>query len=606
MRCTPYLLLFLLSLGVTFSVQAQVYSHTVNPDHIPAELIGSAYAQMLVEAPEGTSTSNSAGSAAICTQATKATLKNAGSKVVGGKATLVVPAGTCPVQVSFTSYMLPKGSIRPFEAQVVFDNVTATYGPGTHTINVNMPACGWQSDLYLGPLQAQLIPNVGHISSTIFAWAYKQGSSLACATASLGNYIWVDSNDNGRQDASESGVDGVTVKLFKSDGTLAAQQVTAGGGAYLFTGLLPGSYYVVVSNYPALYRIARQNDAGDDAMDSDLDSAGVSDLVVLTVGMNYRDLDGGLVVNGVRPVLEGVFAECDGSYRAVFGYLNEAAIVVNIPVGTNNRFSPLPQDRGQTTAFQPGRVNSAFTVAWDGSAPLVWTLKGPDGRQRTSTAGTNTAAPAQNCICDDPTSTATYAGGYVLNSAETRAFVEVMVPAGGTTFEFYSTRNLVVGAPENAAETVLTGVTRTSDTFTFSPASPTVVRFPISRLEAEVARVAFFLRVTDSCGRTVDVDPDFTLTGVAGDEQEAFGLAQNLPNPFAGQTQIAFSLGTPSDVRLALYDVLGREVAVLAQGMMEAGSHHVRFDAASLPAGQYLYRLSAGSQTQTRVLTVAR
>jgi glycosidase len=90
----------------------------------------------------------------------------------------------------------------------------------------------------------------------------------------------------------------------------------------------------------------------------------------------------------VRPVLECVVdrgASASPRYEARFGYKNDNSTSVTIAVGTNNRFHPLPQDRGQVTNFAPGRVVDAFRVAWNGGN-LVWTLKGPDGAGRTSTA----------------------------------------------------------------------------------------------------------------------------------------------------------------------------------------------------------------------------
>jgi hypothetical protein len=52
-------------------------------------------------------------------------------------------------------------------------------------------------------------------------------------------------------------------------------------------------------------------------------------------------------------------------------------------------------------------------------------------------------------------------------------------------------------------------------------------------------------------------------------------------------------------VRLAVYDVLGREAVRLIEGEMEAGTHEVRLDAGQLPSGTYLVRLEAGAQVRT-------
>jgi hypothetical protein len=92
----------------------------------------------------------------------------------------------------------------------------------------------------------------------------------------------------------------------------------------------------------------------------------------------------------VRPVLECVTKNKNGTYTARFGYKNENTVAVTIPVGPNNKFTPNPQNRGQPTVFQPGRIQNAFSVVFDGNN-LVWTLKGPDGQGRTSTASRNSA-----------------------------------------------------------------------------------------------------------------------------------------------------------------------------------------------------------------------
>jgi hypothetical protein len=92
----------------------------------------------------------------------------------------------------------------------------------------------------------------------------------------------------------------------------------------------------------------------------------------------------------VRPMLECVRNNGNGTYTAYFGYLNENPVAVTITVGSNNKFTPNPQNRGQTTVFQPGRIENAFSVVFDGNN-LVWYLKGPDGQGRTSTASHNSS-----------------------------------------------------------------------------------------------------------------------------------------------------------------------------------------------------------------------
>ena len=63
------------------------------------------------------------------------------------------------------------------------------------------------------------------------------------------------------------------------------------------------------------------------------------------------------------------------------------------------------------------------------------------------------------------------------------------------------------------------------------------------------------------------------------------------PNPFNSATQIIYHLGTPGEVRLTVYDLLGRRMATMADGFKQTGTHRSRFDGSRLPSGTYLLRL---------------
>lgn len=76
-----------------------------------------------------------------------------------------------------------------------------------------------------------------------------------------------------------------------------------------------------------------------------------------------------------------------------------------------------------------------------------------------------------------------------------------------------------------------------------------------------------------------------------------FSLLQNYPNPFNPVTRIAYSVPTTSRVHVTVFDLLGREVATLVNGEKPAGSYSVDFNAANLPSGIYLYKLTAGSNS---------
>jgi hypothetical protein len=79
-------------------------------------------------------------------------------------------------------------------------------------------------------------------------------------------------------------------------------------------------------------------------------------------------------------------------------------------------------------------------------------------------------------------------------------------------------------------------------------------------------------------------------------------LDQNYPNPFNPTTEIRYALPKAGQVALRVFDLLGREVAVLKDGFSEAGSHRVTFDGRGLPSGIYFARLDAGAFSQTKKL----
>lgn len=83
-------------------------------------------------------------------------------------------------------------------------------------------------------------------------------------------------------------------------------------------------------------------------------------------------------------------------------------------------------------------------------------------------------------------------------------------------------------------------------------------------------------------------------------------LAQNQPNPCSRETEISFALPETDNVRLSLYDALGREVMTALDERMKAGTHSIRLTLENLPSGVYSYRLRAGNYVAARTLLLAK
>ena len=87
---------------------------------------------------------------------------------------------------------------------------------------------------------------------------------------------------------------------------------------------------------------------------------------------------------------------------------------------------------------------------------------------------------------------------------------------------------------------------------------------------------------------------------------EGFILEQNYPNPFNPSTSIRFNLLQAGPVTLTIYDLFGRAVATLVDGVKPTGSHEVAFDGRGFASGFYVYRLHAGRFSETKIMTLLK
>lgn len=85
-----------------------------------------------------------------------------------------------------------------------------------------------------------------------------------------------------------------------------------------------------------------------------------------------------------------------------------------------------------------------------------------------------------------------------------------------------------------------------------------------------------------------------------------YELDQNFPNPFNPSTNIKFSLAYSSSVKLIIYDMLGRQLEVLVNQHLEAGTHNITFNAGMLSSGIYFYKLEAGSFSEIKKMTLVK
>lgn len=111
----------------------------------------------------------------------------------------------------------------------------------------------------------------------------------------VGNYVWLDVNQDGVQDVGESGVPGIDVELKIDGGASVGTTITDANGYYAFTGLAANTYRLYFTGLPAGYAFTAQNAGGDDSVDSDVNTGtGESDAVVVGSNSFVSSIDAGV------------------------------------------------------------------------------------------------------------------------------------------------------------------------------------------------------------------------------------------------------------------------------------------------------------------------
>jgi len=131
--------------------------------------------------------------------------------------------------------------------------------------------------------------------------------------------------------------------------------------------------------------------------------------------------------------------------------------------------------------------------------------------------------------------------------------------------------------------------------------------------EAPESSEKFWYFVTAVTRNNVESIPSAVVEGgiVVSEEREEskpvqFTLNQNYPNPFNPSTNISFSLPESGNVSLVVFDLLGRKIADLYDGILTAGTHNYWFDASGYSSGMYIYQLQFGNQTLTRKMMLLK
>jgi hypothetical protein len=220
------------------------------------------------------------------------------------------------------------------------------------------------------------------------------------------------------------------------------------------------------------------------------------------------------------------------------------------------------------------RVNAAGTVQWSTNGVAICTAAG-DHRS--------------------PTIVSDLAGGAIITWQDTRTT--------GSTNDIYAQRIGSSGTVQWTAQGVAISTAPNNQllpTIASDGAGGAITCWYDSRTGLNHDIYAQQINVSGQLGVVTDVRPRSDAVPAS------FRLEQNYPNPFNPATTIAFHIPSSAFVTLRVFDALGREVATIMSGNVQAGSHSRQWNAERMAGGVYFYRLVAGDFVQTKKLVVLK
>lgn len=176
------------------------------------------------------------------------------------------------------------------------------------------------------------------------------------------------------------------------------------------------------------------------------------------------------------------------------------------------------------------------------------------------------------------------------------------IPAGGTIGPLTFTQRVPLGTPPGVYNYVVNVGQYPNFSVAHVPFQLTVAAQRVTGTEGGVQPVVEPWSVTEASPWPVS-EETIALIAEGLPESAVLGTA---PNPFTDQLSISYTLPKADAVRLAVYDVLGREVVVLVDDELEAGTHAAIFHSRGLTNGVYLVRMETGLLAQTRRVVLLR
>ena len=184
--------------------------------------------------------------------------------------------------------------------------------------------------------------------------------------------------------------------------------------------------------------------------------------------------------------------------------------------------------------------------------------------------------------------------------------ITVVAPNGGESWALGSTHDITWtdNIPDNVSLSLFKGTTKV---LTISPNTPSDGLFSWTIPTTLTPASDYKVQIQGKVNRTKDKsNGNLTLTAAGDKSVTEVELAQNYPNPFNPSTIISYAIPFEGNVKIVVYNVMGETVSELVNSIQQPGKYQTEFNASSIAAGMYFYRINAKSLDGTQSFTESR
>jgi len=426
-------------------------------------------------------------------------------------------------------------------------------------------------------------------------------AGMYSTVASIGNFVWEDTNGNGIQDGGELGIEGVTVQLFRQGGVWMGNRTTDVNGFYLFTDLAPNNYYldfILKSGYVFTLR----DQGADDAVDSDAnDVSGLTAQTTLVAGENDMTWDTGMVPDGLGSLGDYVWHDANSNGLQDDG--GAAAGIANVRLelfdGSSTKIDETITDANGWYQFT-GLAADNYTIILDFASLMMedFTL----ANQTYDYDGLGSPHAAQVTLGSGGINLQLDFGYDDQPLPVTLAYFGVKVATGGVKVSWVTeseieNQGFVIERRDTDNNSKWQEIANFQTNTELQGQGTVTYRTEYEYVDRLVyPGYAYEYRLGDVDYDGVVVYHDVEKITISAFEQfgvpNEFSVKPAYPNPFNPSTVIEYGLPATGRVRIMIYDILGHTVKALVDEAQTAGWHSITWQGlddsgAIVPAGMY-------------------